>query len=176
MLKKYIAPVLEWLNEHYEFVIAEVGLQAELCDALKGCTICHKWTSTYVLVSCHCTYSKSEIRSDSVACAVCRKTYHLQCLDPPLAKRPGSGYSWTCAPCALNYETAIENYISGGDRVNFRVSTVPGVVKAKGKEKEIMVGRAPNTTMKMTNGWPYRYFGQHTEAMSVLGEICPLIP
>jgi hypothetical protein len=39
------AEVLSLLRKRYSFVLAEPGVSADLCDALRGCVICHQWAS-----------------------------------------------------------------------------------------------------------------------------------
>ncbi|CAD6915540.1 unnamed protein product [Tilletia controversa] len=38
--------VLTVLRERYSFVIAEVGMTQDLCDALRGCLVCHRWAAS----------------------------------------------------------------------------------------------------------------------------------
>lgn len=42
-IKNAPADVLLALNARYSFVVAEVGMAADLCDALRGCAVCHQW-------------------------------------------------------------------------------------------------------------------------------------
>lgn len=37
--------VLEFLREKYEYILAEVGLSAALCDVSKGCVACRKFAA-----------------------------------------------------------------------------------------------------------------------------------
>lgn len=39
------AEVLSLLRKRYSFILAEPGVSADLCDALRGCVICHQWAS-----------------------------------------------------------------------------------------------------------------------------------
>ncbi|EPQ27204.1 uncharacterized protein PFL1_05127 [Pseudozyma flocculosa PF-1] len=74
--------VLSTLRQRYSFVIAEPGMMADLCDALRGCAVCHRWAASV----------------ESVRCDTCKKFFHMKCLNPPLASKPAKGYSWTPAP------------------------------------------------------------------------------
>lgn len=44
-LRNAPADVLEVLRRRYSFIVAEVGMIADLCDALRGCAICQQWAS-----------------------------------------------------------------------------------------------------------------------------------
>ncbi|CAO1614953.1 unnamed protein product [Sympodiomycopsis kandeliae] len=83
--------VLETLRKRYSFVIAEVGMAGDLCDAVRGCAVCHQWASS----------------PESVRCDTCKKFFHMRCLNPPLAAKPAKGYSWTCAPCSKRHEQTV---------------------------------------------------------------------
>ena len=37
--------VLSTLRQRYSFIVAEPGMQNDLCDAWRGCATCHKWAS-----------------------------------------------------------------------------------------------------------------------------------
>lgn len=42
-IKNAPVDVLLALNARYSFVVAEVGMASDLCDALRGCAVCHQW-------------------------------------------------------------------------------------------------------------------------------------
>ena len=46
--------------------------------------------------------------NDSVDCAVCRNTYHMSCVNPPLLKKPSRGFAWACGPCSKAQEKKLE--------------------------------------------------------------------
>ncbi|PWY99384.1 hypothetical protein BCV70DRAFT_212208 [Testicularia cyperi] len=202
--------VIQTLRTRYSFVAAEVGMIADLTDALRGCTVCHGWAST----------------QESVRCDTCKKFFHMKCLNPPLLSKPAKGYSWTCAPCSRRHEQSVEltlqqggqiptsgvpsssssNASSGRDASMSRQNTqgtirghsgtrVRGAaVGGRGRGRPSGSGRrarygtedlasatnspdgtpAPEKTSddirgtRCFNRWPYRYFGQHTNAMDVL--------
>ncbi|KAJ2371598.1 putative PHD type zinc finger protein with BAH domain-containing protein, partial [Coemansia sp. RSA 2607] len=75
--------VLQKLTDTYEFIFAEPQKIADLVSTRRACNICAKWCSV----------------NESLKCSVCDKTYHMQCLDPPLTRKPAKGYSWHCAAC-----------------------------------------------------------------------------
>src|SRR4051794_14078127 len=45
---------------------------------------------------------------DSVDCAVCKHTYHMACIRPPLLKKPARGFAWACAACSRAQELKLE--------------------------------------------------------------------
>lgn len=67
---------------------------------------------------------------------MCKCVFHLYCLDPPLAQRPKTGYSWSCAPCSKAHEDEVEAYMETGISPVKKISdtvAVPGNSRAKGK-------------------------------------------
>ncbi|PIA15405.1 hypothetical protein COEREDRAFT_16103 [Coemansia reversa NRRL 1564] len=75
--------VLQKLLYTYEFIFAETQKINDLVSTRRACTVCAKWCSI----------------NESVKCSLCEKHYHLQCLDPPPARKPAKGYGWQCAAC-----------------------------------------------------------------------------
>jgi len=43
-----------------------------------------------------------------VDCAVCVHTYHMNCVKPPLLKKPSRGFAWSCAACSRAQEKKLE--------------------------------------------------------------------
>ncbi|GAA5870279.1 hypothetical protein JCM3774_004631 [Rhodotorula dairenensis] len=162
------ADVLKHLQDGFEFVLCEVGTGSELCDAQRGCSVCCKWAAF----------------ADSVTCARCSKVFHLGCVDPPLAAKPKAGYGWSCAPCNKAYEEEVEEFAESGFRPGppARKPAVPGThtpgsaggsqmlhASKKGKAREVGPGvRVDPHDWRMTNGWPFRYFGMHAHAYNVM--------
>ena len=85
--------------------------------------------------------------NDSVECAVCKNTYHMQCVRPPLLKKPSRGFAWACGPCSRAQERKLEA----------RRTPIIGDVPAD-DEEEIMeeeeddVANGPSTTAATPNG------------------------
>ncbi|KDN45083.1 hypothetical protein K437DRAFT_125829 [Tilletiaria anomala UBC 951] len=189
-LRNAPAEVLEFLRNHYSFIIAEPGMQSELCDALRGCATCKQWASS----------------PESVRCDTCKQFWHMRCLNPPLSAKPAKGYSWTCAPCTKKHELAVEEGKSGSS-TSLGMSRLPGsqgsikggpettAVKAKAGwpkgrartkiNRDTMTPEgslAPQRVVadlkgtRCFNKWPYRYFGQHTDAMDVLDPYDSIYP
>lgn len=46
--------------------------------------------------------------NNSVDCAVCHQTYHMNCVRPPLLKKPSRGFAWACGPCSRAQERKLE--------------------------------------------------------------------
>ncbi|KAJ2234684.1 putative PHD type zinc finger protein with BAH domain-containing protein [Coemansia sp. RSA 1286] len=86
--------VLQKLTDTYEFIFAEPQKIADLVNTRRACTICAKWCSI----------------GESLKCSLCEKHYHMQCLDPPLSRKPAKGYSWQCAACLRRMQ---EQRVSG---------------------------------------------------------------
>ncbi|CDR48211.1 RHTO0S16e03642g1_1 [Rhodotorula toruloides] len=171
------AEIITFLQEHFEFVLCEVGTGAELCDAQRGCCVCSRWAAN----------------AESVSCARCANVYHLNCVDPPLAAKPKAGYGWSCAPCSRAHDEEVETWAETGlpppvrkaaIEAAARVKTVapPGTsqmlhASKKGKAREVGPGVRPDPhDWRMTNGWPYRYFGMHTNAYQILDPHDSLYP
>ncbi|SPO39567.1 uncharacterized protein PSFLO_05048 [Pseudozyma flocculosa] len=185
--------VLSTLRQRYSFVIAEPGMMADLCDALRGCAVCHRWAASV----------------ESVRCDTCKKFFHMKCLNPPLASKPAKGYSWTCAPCSKRHEQDVGHALAMGGTLapngqglvraaataSARGGRGAAPVAARGRgrggaisARRALTGRddggfsdhspdgspAPEKTIddirgtRCFNRWPYRYFGQHTHALDVL--------
>jgi hypothetical protein len=43
------AEALAYLYEHFEYICCEIGMQNDLCDALRGCIECRKWAAKCVV-------------------------------------------------------------------------------------------------------------------------------
>ncbi|KAI9845812.1 MAG: putative PHD type zinc finger protein with BAH domain-containing protein [Sclerophora amabilis] len=80
------------LDERWKYVIVEIGRGKELTSAVKSCKRCGGYCAS----------------NDSVECAVCRSTYHMNCVRPPLLKKPSRGFAWACGPCSRAQEKKLE--------------------------------------------------------------------
>ncbi|KAL3964263.1 hypothetical protein ACCO45_001267 [Purpureocillium lilacinum] len=89
------------LDERWKFVLVEQGRGKELTSAVKLCKRCSGYCAS----------------NDSVDCAVCHNTYHMNCVRPPLLKKPSRGFAWSCAACSRAQERKLEarNTPSGTD-------------------------------------------------------------
>ena len=90
------------LDERWKYVLVEIGRSNHLTDPSKQCQRCGLYCSA----------------SDSVDCAVCRNTYHMNCVQPPLQRKPARGFGWSCGPCSRRQEKRLEarNIPSTGNR------------------------------------------------------------
>ena len=123
------------------------------------------------------------ISNDSVDCAVCKDTYHMNCVRPPLLKKPARGFGWSCGPCSRKQEKKLEA----------RNTPIVGE-KALEKEEELIDEEDDEHGADATNGssrqdadapssgprpptaeqiaqaklWPYRYLGIHCRVEDAL--------
>ncbi|KAI5283810.1 putative PHD type zinc finger protein with BAH domain-containing protein, partial [Ascosphaera atra] len=87
------AHIKKVLDQRWKYVIVEIGRpKEELCKAGKTCKKCGKFAAT----------------SASVDCAECKATYHMNCVDPPLLRKPQRGFAWSCAACSRVRERKLE--------------------------------------------------------------------
>jgi hypothetical protein len=80
------------LDERWKYVLVEQGRGKDLTSAAKLCKRCTNYCAS----------------NDSVDCAVCRNTYHMNCVKPPLLKKPSRGFAWSCAACSRAQERKLE--------------------------------------------------------------------
>ena len=123
---------------------------------------------------------------DSVDCAMCKNTYHMNCVRPPLLKKPARGFAWSCGPCSRKQEKRLET----------RNTPRVGEKAKEGDEEEIVEeeeedngpasdpmsgsssrdsespesGPRPATAEQMAQAklWPYRYLGVHCRVEDAL--------
>lgn len=161
------AKVKKVLDERWKFVIVEIGRGKELTSAIKSCKRCQGYCAS----------------NDSVDCAVCNYTYHMNCVRPPLLKKPARGFGWSCGPCSRKQEKKLEA----------RNTPNVGEKAIEGKEEEIIdeeedehadpangsgshdaepqnSGPRPPTAEQVAQAklWPYRYLGIHCRAEDAL--------
>jgi len=171
--------VIQFLRNNYSYIFTEPGMGTELSEERRGCVTCKQWTTG----------------ADSVTCALCGGAYHFTCLNPPLIRKPdrghrwARGYQWACAPCSKKRQESIEDQAlaltkeSADESVVATTSSGPAAapsgrsLRDKGKKKEPMVtalvqpGNGPDGVLRTVDGWPFRYYGRHTEPTSVLGQL-----
>jgi len=120
-------------------------------------------------------------RNDSVECAVCRNTYHMNCVRPPLLKKPSRGFAWACGPCSRAQEKKLEA----------RRTPLLGAGGEEGDEEEMLDeeeedanGGTNDTTpdpdghvdfhpgtqaeIALAKMWPMRYLGIHARVEDAL--------
>lgn len=161
------AKVKKVLDERWKFVIVEIGRGKELTSAIKSCKRCQGYCAS----------------NDSVDCAVCKNTYHMNCVRPPLVKKPARGFGWSCGPCSRKQEKKLEA----------RNTPIVGEKAIEGEEEEIIdeeedehadsangsgshdadtqnSGPRPPTAEQIAQAklWPYRYLGIHCRVEDAL--------
>lgn len=110
--------------------------------------------------------------NDSVDCAVCHHTYHMNCVRPPLLKKPSRGFAWSCAACSRAQERKLEarNTPNGADAhgddddeflddddeeahgvLTDRTTPVDEQIHHQGTAEQVY----------QASLWPWRYLGMH---------------
>jgi hypothetical protein len=152
------------LDERWKFILIEIGRGKELTSAVKTCHRCRKYAGSH----------------ESVDCAVCKNTYHMGCIRPPLTRKPARGFAWACAACSRAAELRLEARHTPGltDETEAADEELP-------EEDEIDVimqnddtrdnSTAPEAHLPPTeqqihqaNLWPYRYLGIHASVEDAL--------
>jgi hypothetical protein len=125
--------------------------------------------------------------NDSVDCAVCHRTYHMNCIQPPLPKKPSRGFAWSCAACARAQERRLEarntpNAADSGDldeedpveddEEEHRLATGGTDTGKTSPERSVDADDTihPGTAEQIHQAslWPYRYLGVHCRVQDVL--------
>ncbi|KAL8846156.1 MAG: hypothetical protein Q9221_008736 [Calogaya cf. arnoldii] len=158
--------VKKLLDERWKFVIVEQGRGKELTSAIKSCKRCSGYCAS----------------NDSVDCAMCKNTYHMNCVRPPLAKKPARGFAWSCGPCSRKQERKLEarniphlteKGHEGEEEEPFDEEEEEhgGAVTTNGVEPESQAaGNRPATAEQIAQAklWPYRYLGIHCRVEDAL--------
>jgi hypothetical protein len=127
-----------------------------------------------------CVATTNPVRNDSVECAVCHNTYHMNCVRPPLLKKPSRGFAWACGPCSRAQEKKLEA----------RRTPLLGAGNEDGEEEEVVdeeeeeasgdtastpdpdsqVDLHPGTQAEiaLAKMWPMRYLGIHCRVEDAL--------
>ncbi|KAJ1909648.1 putative PHD type zinc finger protein with BAH domain-containing protein, partial [Tieghemiomyces parasiticus] len=101
--------IAQALRERYSYILVEPSKAAEYTDAHRSCRVCQKWCAP----------------SESMRCEMCRHYYHMGCLDPPLAVKPGKGYAWQCVSCLKQLALARQPPTEDGGRLRTRNTPQP---------------------------------------------------
>jgi len=123
---------------------------------------------------------------DSVDCAVCKNTYHMNCVRPPLLKKPARGFGWSCGPCSRIQEKKLEarntpivgeKAIEGeeGELVDEEEEEHAAASKSRNGDNSNDVdaptsGARPPTAEQVAQAklWPFRYLGIHCRVEDAL--------
>ena len=116
---------------------------------------------------------------------MCKNTYHMNCVRPPLLKKPARGFAWSCGPCSRRQEKKLEA----------RNTPIVGERALEGEEEELFEededdhglnsnptsgsspgdpasesGTRPATAEQLAQAklWPYRYLGVHCQVEDAL--------
>lgn len=156
--------VKDVLDERWKFVIIEVGRSRDLTSASKRCIRCEQFAAN----------------NDSVDCAVCKNTYHMRCVRPPLLKKPARGFAWACAACSRKQELRLEarntpalsESAQTPDEEMFDEDdsdNLPPVDETR--ESSAAPEEHPPPTaaqIAQANLWPWRYLGVHSSVEDAL--------
>ncbi|KXS15155.1 BAH-domain-containing protein [Gonapodya prolifera JEL478] len=153
---------------NYEFILVENGKAAD-------------FTTAYVCATCDTPAHLSE----SMLCMTCRHVYHMSCLDPPLTKKPGKGFAWSCVDCLRRKSAGLEyaeegnkgkgkeNDINLDNNEAFQVEGSRDQLLGESMDVEGHTSRAVTSPLsKRTKKplWPYRYFGEYNNYKAILEE------
>jgi len=119
--------------------------------------------------------------NDSVECAVCHNTYHMNCVRPPLLKKPSRGFAWACGPCSRAQEKKLKARLTpsvgtGNDEgedeehVEEEEEDVAGDSTPGPDELETHIDLHPATQAEiaLAKMWPMRYLGIHCRVEDAL--------
>ncbi|KAI9825782.1 MAG: putative PHD type zinc finger protein with BAH domain-containing protein [Phylliscum demangeonii] len=155
------------LDEHWKFLLVETGRGKELISAVKTCKRCGGYCAS----------------NDSVQCAVCQSTYHMNCVRPALLKKPSRGFAWACAPCSRAQERKLEarnvpmikdimeqdeEEIFEEDEEDPTSQSLAGPDAARPKQQAAAVDLKTPEQSAHASLWPYRYLGQHCRVEDAL--------
>ncbi|KAL2136038.1 hypothetical protein VTI74DRAFT_5774 [Chaetomium olivicolor] len=158
------------LDERWKFVLTEQGRGKELTSAVKTCKRCSTFCAN----------------NDSVDCAECQNTYHMNCVKPPLLKKPSRGFAWSCAACSRAHERKLEARNTpnvsehhhhdeddeGFDDEDEVMGGVDGIDTGRtSRASPVDENLHPPPTAEQiyhASLWPYRYFGMHCKVEDAL--------
>ncbi|KAI1455710.1 hypothetical protein F4805DRAFT_459545 [Annulohypoxylon moriforme] len=151
------------LDERWKYILVEQGRAKEFTSAVKSCKRCSGYCAS----------------NDSVDCAVCSHTYHMNCVRPPLLKKPSRGFAWACAACSRAQERKLE-----ARHTPSLLDTHPEAEEEEVWEDEDDVidtnrtspadgiddSHQPATAEQIYHAslWPWRYLGQHCKPEDAL--------
>lgn len=160
------ANVKKVLDERWKYVLIEVGRGRELTSASKVCKRCTDFAAN----------------TNSVDCAVCKNTYHMQCVRPPLLRKPARGFAWACAACSRAQELRLEarnTPLSENDHGKFadaesfedEEEVLTPAQDQTTRESSVGVHDHPPPTeaqLAQANLWQWRYLGVHARPEDAL--------
>ncbi|PKS12029.1 hypothetical protein jhhlp_001325 [Lomentospora prolificans] len=152
------------LDERWKFVLVEQGRGKELTSAMKLCKKCGAYCAS----------------NDSVDCSDCKLTYHMNCVTPPVTKKPSRGFGWSCAACSRKHEkklharntpSILDNDVDLDDEElneeeEAAATTQTGTPSVAADDDEHIQGTPEQ--IYQASLWPYRYLGQHCKVEDAL--------
>ncbi|EMC95400.1 hypothetical protein BAUCODRAFT_540188 [Baudoinia panamericana UAMH 10762] len=155
------------LDERWKFVVVEIGRVKELTSAVKTCKRCARYCASH----------------ESVECAICKNSYHMNCVQPPLPKKPSRGFAWACGPCSRASEKKQEARLTptiSGDVTEAEEEPIedeeqPGASSDStrapsptGDEVPVNLHPATAAEIALAKMWPMRYLGIHCRVEDAL--------
>ena len=152
------------IDEHWKFLVVEIPRQKELTSAVKLCRRCGSYCAP----------------ERSVDCGVCRDTYHMTCVNPPLSRKPSRGFAWSCGPCSRAQERKLEQrHTTNAESEKKREVLREDEVEAERPSSVtplpdgLDVDHLPEQSSEQaqvtnSNMWPWRYLGVHCRVEDVL--------
>ncbi|KXT15670.1 hypothetical protein AC579_6135 [Pseudocercospora musae] len=155
------------LDERWKFVVVEIGRVKELTSAAKSCKRCARYCAS----------------SDSVDCAICKNSYHMNCVQPPLPKKPSRGFAWACGPCSRASEKKQDarNTPASGhateaeeeepveeEELPAASSVTTRAPSPSGDDMVIDEHPATQAEIALAKMWPMRYLGIHARVEDAL--------
>ncbi|KAM4054854.1 PHD-zinc-finger like domain-containing protein [Hirsutella rhossiliensis] len=149
------------LDDRWKYVLVEQGRGKELTSAVKLCKRCSGYCAS----------------NDSVDCAVCHNTYHMNCVRPPLLKKPSRGFAWSCAACSRAQERKLEarNTPNGAGDVDDDEFVDDDDDEAHGISTDRTTPADDDSNPQATaqqiwqaSMWPWRYLGMHCKPEDAL--------
>ena len=113
---------------------------------------------------------------------MCKSTYHMNCVQPPLSKKPARGFAWSCGPCSRRQERKLEarnvpilneKAHEGEEEEVFDEEEEEhgGLNASNGADSDPQTqGPRPATAEQIAQAklWPYRYLGIHCRVEDAL--------
>ncbi|EUC36645.1 hypothetical protein COCCADRAFT_2301 [Bipolaris zeicola 26-R-13] len=149
------------LDERWKYICLETSRVKELTSAVKSCKRCIGYCAA----------------NDSVECAVCHNTYHMNCVRPPLLKKPSRGFAWACGPCSRAQEKKLEarlgttNEDAEEEEVIDEEEEEAGVdtnAPTPDPDSQIDTHPATQAEIALAKMWPMRYLGIHCRVEDAL--------
>ncbi|KAI0200062.1 hypothetical protein F4808DRAFT_451101 [Astrocystis sublimbata] len=151
------------LDARWKHIIVEQGRGKEFTSAVKSCKRCNGYCAS----------------NDSVDCAVCQQTYHMNCVRPPLLKKPSRGFAWACAACSRAQERRLEarhtsnildSHLEGDEEEIWDEEEEAIDINRTSPSNSIDDSHQPATAEQIYQAslWPYRYLGQHCQPEDAL--------